>query len=182
MSSNTKDKDYIDYEVLLDKAVRNAILDVMSIVAEKGVPEGHRFFITFNTQHERNILPKYLKVGYHDEMTILIQKKYKNLFVSKDSIDVTLYFNGIPERLHIFVDSITAFCDPDHDFALKFGENSDEDDDDEFYDDYFLEMSEHTNENKNNTYNSKTLPARSNSKKESVSIKNNLIMLDRFRK
>lgn len=176
------DNNTIDYEAILDRAVRNAILDVMAGVAEKGVPEGHKFFITFNTQHERNILPKYLRVGYPDSMTILIQKKYKNLFVSKDSIDVTLYFNGVPERLHIFVDSITAFCDPDNDFALKL-DDSLEDDEEEYYDEYLFDISEHTNENtKTGSYSTKNLPARSNNHKESLSVKNNLIMLDRFRK
>lgn len=173
--------EYINYEAMLEHSLRLCVLDIMSIIAERGVAAGYKFFITFDPQHERNILPKYLKLSYKDEMTIVIQKKYKNLFVSRDSIDVTLYFNGVPERLHIHIDSVLAFFDPQHDFALKFGDDFDEDDE-EFEE--FLDNLGGDNENgkNSNALSVKNLPALNSSKKDALTVRDNLIMLDRFRK
>ena len=57
---------------------------------------------------------------FPDEMTIVLQNKYWDLKVSDHGFEVGLSFNQIPSHLSIPFGAVTAFVDPEVNFALHF--------------------------------------------------------------
>jgi hypothetical protein len=120
----------IDYGSLMHAAMRGLIQQVLTDVADGGLPGDHHFFITFDTMHPDVELADWLSDRYPDEMTIVIQHWYDNLEVSDDGFSITLNFGDSPEPLYIPYDAIKTFVDPSVEFGLRFetAEHSDEPD------------------------------------------------------
>jgi hypothetical protein len=122
----------IDYGNLMHRAMRGLIREVLSEVAEHGLPGGHHFFITLNTRHPGVGMADWLRARYPDEITVVIQNWYENLSVDADGFAITLNFGNSPEPLYIPFDAISTFVDPSVEFGLRFETHvSDEDDDEE---------------------------------------------------
>lgn len=123
----------IDYGNLMHRAMRGLIQDVLTDIAENGLPGAHHFFITFNTRHPDAELADWLHDRYPDEMTIVIQHWFDNLEVDDEGFGITLNFGNAPEPLYIPYDAITTFVDPSVEFGLRFEtqEYDDEDEEDE---------------------------------------------------
>ena len=123
----------IDYGNLMHRAMRGLIQDVLTDIAENGLPGAHHFFITFNTRHPDAELADWLHDRYPEEMTIVIQHWFDNLEVDDEGFGVTLNFGNAPEPLYIPYDAITTFVDPSVEFGLRFEtqEYDDEDEEDE---------------------------------------------------
>ncbi len=119
----------IDYGNLMHRAMRGLIQDVLSDVAEGGLPGQHHFFITFDTMHPDVEIADWLSDRYPDEMTVVLQHWFDNLEVSDEGFSVTLNFGDRPEPLYIPYDSIRTFVDPSVEFGLRF-ETHEEDDED----------------------------------------------------
>lgn len=119
----------IDYGKLMHRAMRTLIEQVLSDVAENGLPGEHHFFITFDTNHPGVALAPWLHDRYPGEMTIVIQHWFDNLDVSSDGFGITLNFGDNPEPLYIPFDAIRTFVDPSVEFGLRF-ETQDDDGDD----------------------------------------------------
>jgi hypothetical protein len=109
----------IDYEYLVDSAMRVLIKDVLTSIEKHGIPGGHYFHITFVTQYDGLLIPKHLIEKYPNEITIALQNQFKNLNVYEDSFGVDLHFNGKETRLVVPFCAITAFADPSTDFTLR---------------------------------------------------------------
>ncbi len=110
----------IDYTKKMEIAMRNLISDILSNVAEKGLPGDHHFFITYDPKYPDTEISDWLLEKYPEEMTIIIQHWFEDLRVFEKYFEITLNFGDSPERLKINFDSIMSFVDPSVEFGLKF--------------------------------------------------------------
>ena len=115
----------IDYTKKMEIAMRNLISDILSNVAEKGLPGDHHFFITYDPKYPDTEISDWLLEKYPEEMTIIIQHWFEDLRVFEKYFEITLNFGDSPERLKINFDSIMSFVDPSVEFGLKFEKNKD---------------------------------------------------------
>ncbi|MDQ2095219.1 SspB family protein [Rhodalgimonas zhirmunskyi] len=118
----------IDYGSLMHRAMRGLIQEVLTDVAERGLPGAHHFFITFDTTHPDAELADWLRDRYPTEMTVVMQHWFDNLDVTDDGFGVTLNFGETPEPLYIPYDAIKTFVDPSVEFGLRFETHEDDDD------------------------------------------------------
>jgi hypothetical protein len=110
----------IDYGNLMHKHLRGLIQDVLGDVAANGLPGGHHFFITFDTQHPDVEIADWLGDRYPGEMTIVIQHWFADLEAGDEGFSVTLNFGDNPEPLYVPYDAIRTFVDPSVEFGLRF--------------------------------------------------------------
>ncbi|KAA2317260.1 hypothetical protein DL237_05525 [Pseudooceanicola sediminis] len=121
----------IDYGNLMHRAMRSLIQEVLTDIADNGLPGAHHFFITFDTTHPEAELADWLKERYPDEMTVVIQHWFDNLEVTDHGFAVTLNFGDAPERMTVPFDAIQTFVDPSVEFGLRFETQGGADEDDE---------------------------------------------------
>jgi len=112
--------DHIRYDVLAQTALRGVVHTVLADVAKKGLPGDHHFKITFNTLAPGVRLSERMRAQYPREMTIVLQHQFWDLVVTEQAFEVGLSFGGIPERVAVPFDSITAFFDPAVQFGFQF--------------------------------------------------------------
>ncbi|WP_346728831.1 SspB family protein [Paroceanicella profunda] len=122
-----------NYGQLMQRALRGLLVEVLTEVAENGLPGDHHFFITFDTAHPGVDISPALMQRYPSEMTIVLQDWFDDLAVAGDRFTVTLNFGDVPERLVIPFDAVRVFVDPSVEFGLRFDhhEGSDDDPDDD---------------------------------------------------
>ncbi len=122
----------MDYQALVEGAMRTVVREALRRVAADGLPGDHHMYVTFRTQAPGVDIASRLVAQYTDEMTIVIQHQFWGLDVSEDAFEITLSFSGRNERLHIPLDAVTGFADPSVNFGLQFKapETDEEDDDD----------------------------------------------------
>lgn len=121
----------IDYGNLMHSAMRGLIQNVLTDVAQNGLPSTHHFFITFDTTHEDVNIADWLHARYPAEMTVVIQHWFENLTVTDEGFSITLNFGNQPEPLYIPFDAVRTFVDPSVEFGLRFETHDSEDDDEE---------------------------------------------------
>ena len=108
----------IEYQKILDKNMLNVFKDILSNIRDNGLSGNNHLYITFLTNHKDVKLPKWIKQKYTNEMTIVIQYEYYNLFVSKYYFSITLSFNDVKTNLKIGYESILSFADPSSNFGI----------------------------------------------------------------
>lgn len=113
-------KNILQYNVMIEAALRAVVRQALSEVSEHGLPGDHHFYITFRTAFPGVELPDYLRARYPAEMTIVLQYQFDDLEVDEHTLGVTLTFNNTPTRLVIPLAAITVFADPSVNFALPF--------------------------------------------------------------
>jgi hypothetical protein len=113
-------KEILQYNLMVESALRAVVRQAVAEVAESGLPGKHHFYITFRTTYPGVELPDYLRARYPAEMTIVLQFQFYDLVVTDTGFSVTLTFNNSPERLVIPFRAITVFADPSVNFALPF--------------------------------------------------------------
>lgn len=121
----------IDYGRMMHRAMRSLIREVLTEVAEGGLPGQHHFFITFDTRAEGVEIADWLRERYPEEMTVVMQHWFDDLVVTEDGFAITLNFGDAPERLTVPYDAIQTFVDPSVEFGLRFESHEDEDEEDE---------------------------------------------------
>ncbi len=111
----------IPYDEIVQEALRAVVGRVLTTVAESGgLPGEHHFYITFKTQGPGVDIPQRLIERFPDEMTIVLQNRYWDLFVDDQRFSVGLSFNQVPSKLVIPYSAITGFHDPAVNFELRF--------------------------------------------------------------
>ena len=111
----------IPYDEIVQDALRSVVRRVLDrIDAEGGLPGSHHFYIAFRTRYAGVEMPKHLLERYPEEMTIVIQHRYWDLFIDDRHFQIGLSFNQVPAKLHIPFDAITGFVDPAVNFSLQF--------------------------------------------------------------
>ena len=109
----------INYPKILKKNMTNVLKDVLHEIENNGIKEGHSLYITFNTNKNNVILPKWLNKKNPKEMTIVIQHEYWNLKVLEDKFEILLSFNDVKVNLIVPFESIISFADPYANFGLR---------------------------------------------------------------
>ncbi|MDR1598206.1 MAG: ClpXP protease specificity-enhancing factor SspB [Holosporales bacterium] len=122
----------IDYDAMLQKALRQVVRDILIRTANYGLEGEHHYYITFATNHPWTELPEYLKEEYPNTMTIVLQYEYWDLEVTADAFAITLSFDDVHERIKVPFLALISFVDPSAKFGLKFGPDSDECDMDKY--------------------------------------------------
>jgi uncharacterized protein len=112
--------DHIRYDILAQAALRGVVRTVLADAAEKGLPGEHHFKITFATAAPGVRLSERMRAQYPQEMTIILQHQFWDLVVRDEAFEVGLSFGGIPERLTVPFDAVTAFLDPAVQFGFQF--------------------------------------------------------------
>ena len=120
MSPAAMSEDLMDYQSLVERAMKSVVRDVLEQIAKDGLPGEHHLYITFQTEHEGVEIADRLVAQYPDEMTIVLQHQFWGLEVSEDAFEITLSFSGKDERLFIPFDSVTGIADPSVNFGLQF--------------------------------------------------------------
>lgn len=117
----------INYDKLIEKALKQVVVEALKVAEEQGLPGENHFYITFKTNHPDTIIPEDLKIQYPESMTIVLQHQYSNLIVSNNYFSVELSFGGRLQTLLVPFDAITYFADPYAKFGLSFSfyENGD---------------------------------------------------------
>lgn len=119
----------LPYDLMVEDALRSVVRRSLEVVASRGLPGNHHFYITFRTEHPGVKLPAYLRERYPSEMTIVLQYQFWGLEVREAEFQVTLSFNDKPERLVIPLEAIKAFADPSVRFGLQFDSLEDDEED-----------------------------------------------------
>jgi len=117
----------IDYGNLMHDAMRGLIRDVLTGVAETGLPGAHHFFISFDTGHPDVEIADWLSDRFPDDMTVVMQHSFDDLKVDEEGFAITLNFGNQPERMYIPFDAIRTFVDPSVEFGLRFETQDSED-------------------------------------------------------
>jgi hypothetical protein len=112
--------DHIRYDILAQAALRGVVRTVLADVARKGLPGEHYFKITFATTAPGVRLSERMRGQYPETMTIVLQHQFWDLVVDDDGFEVGLSFGGIPERVAVPFDTVTAFFDPAVQFGFQF--------------------------------------------------------------
>ena len=112
--------DHIRYDILAQQALRGVVRTVLADVAKNGLPGEHHFKITFATTAPGVRLSERMRSQYPQAMTIILQHQFWDLAVGDDAFEVGLSFGGVPERLAVPFDAITAFYDPAVQFGFQF--------------------------------------------------------------
>ena len=113
-------EDLMDYQALVERAMKGVVRNVLLRVAEDGLPGEHHLYITFLTEHEGVKIADRLIAKYPDEMTIVLQYQFWGLEISENAFEITLSFSGKNERLLIPLDAVVGFADPSVNFGLQF--------------------------------------------------------------
>lgn len=118
--------DQLDYPRLLRNSKRRLVHDIISKVAQDGMPGQHHFYITFRTRDDGVDIDPELVARYPDEMTIVLEHQYWDLGVDEDAFEVTLKFNRIPKYLRIPFAAISQLHDPSQNFMIAIEQFDDE--------------------------------------------------------
>jgi uncharacterized protein len=110
----------IDYEILAQEALRGIVRTVLTRVAKTGLPGEHHFYIAFDTNAAGVTISPRLKERYPQEMTIVLQHRFRDLIVTDKRFEVGLSFDGIAERLVVPFAAIKVFFDPSVPYGLQF--------------------------------------------------------------
>jgi hypothetical protein len=113
-------EDLIRYDILAQDALRGVVRKVLSEVSRTGLPGEHHFKISLHTTAPGVRISSRLLAKYPEEMTIILQHQYRELEVSEQAFEVSLFFGGVPERIFVPFNAITAFADPSVGFHLQF--------------------------------------------------------------
>ena len=111
----------IDYELLVEKALRGVVRSSLEIARDKGgMPGETHFYITFLTDEDGVAMPDRLRESHPEKMTIVLQHQFWDLEVEDDKFSVTLTFGGVPETLVVPFEAVVDFNDPSVGFGLQF--------------------------------------------------------------
>ena len=113
----------IKYQQILDKNMLNVLKDILKNIRDNGLSNNNHLYITFLTNHQKVIIPNWIKQKYGEEMTIVIQYEYYDLKVNKNNFSITLSFNDIKTNLTIDYSCIISFADPSANFGLILQKN-----------------------------------------------------------
>lgn len=113
-------KDPLDYETMVQIALREVVYESLSYTEKNGLPGNHHYYITFAAEYPGIEIPDYLKDQYGDEITIVLQYEFWDLKAGKQGFHVTLCFDDAHEKLYIPYGALLSFVDPSVKFGLQF--------------------------------------------------------------
>ena len=129
MTDNDMLQTGLNYELLVEDALRSVVRSSLSIVQKVGLPGETHFYIGFSTIHRGVEIGDHLRTKHPENMTIVLQHQFADLIVGEDEFSVTLFFGGKPSPMIIPFEAVTSFNDPSIGFGLQFGIVDDDDND-----------------------------------------------------
>ena len=117
---DTEQKSAIDYELLVEDALRTVVRGSLALVEHEGLPGDSHFYISFQTTADGVQMSETLKAANPQEMTIVLQHQFWDLHVSESYFSVTLSFSGVHHNLNVPFSAVTHFNDPSVGFGLQF--------------------------------------------------------------
>ena len=109
-----------DYDDLVEESLKNVVKKVLKITAKSGLVGNSHFFISFNGNDNKVIVPDELKSTDTSEIKIIIQHQFWDLKATDEYFEVTLSFNGQKKNIYVPYKAITSFTDPSVGFGLQF--------------------------------------------------------------
>ena len=131
MTDNEMLQTGLNYELLVEDALRSVVRNSLSIVEKVGLLGETHFYISFSTTHPGVEISDDLRAKHPENMTIVLQHQFGDLSVGIEEFSITLFFAGKPSPMVIPFQSITSFNDPSVGFGLQFGNVDETCDDDE---------------------------------------------------
>ncbi len=113
-------QDPLDYQLLLQEALRGLVRRSLEIVADQGLPGDHYFYIAFRTDAPGVVMPDHLRDSHPDEMTIVLKTQFADLTVTEREFSVGLWFSGVLYYLTVPFDALATFTDPAATFQVSF--------------------------------------------------------------
>lgn len=110
----------LNYESMVENAMRGVVREALQEAAEHGLPGDHHFFISFKTDAPEVEMPSHLRAQHPHDITIVLQHQYWNLLIDEVGFSVDLAFGGKREHLYIPFASLISFVDPSVEFGLQF--------------------------------------------------------------
>lgn len=110
----------IDYNSMIQRAMRAVVKDALRLAAEEGLPGDHHFLIELATGADGVEMPASLRGLYPETMRIVLQHQFWNLEAGDEAFSVDLRFGGRMSRLHVPYAAVTAFVDPAAKLGLSF--------------------------------------------------------------
>ena len=120
MTSDNSFTPQINYELLVETALRDVVRSALKIAEQSGLPDEAHFYITFLTEYPGINIPDRLKESHPEKMTIIIQHQYWDLKIEDDQFGISLSFGGQRENLVIPFMAVIDFNDPSVGFGLQF--------------------------------------------------------------
>ena len=121
MTDNEMLQTGLNYELLVEDALRSVVRTSLGIVEKVGLPGETHFYISFSTTYPGVEISDDLRTKHPENMTIVLQHQFGDLTVSSEEFSITLFFSGKPSPMVIPFQSITSFNDPSVGFGLQFG-------------------------------------------------------------
>ena len=135
MTNDEKSQTGLNYELLVEDALRSVLRSSLRIVENIGLPGETHFYISFITSYDGVEIDESLLAKYPEQMTIVVQHQFADLRVSDDHFSITLFFGGKPSPMIIPFQAVTSFNDPSVGFGLQFGMLDEGDDENGLSDD-----------------------------------------------
>lgn len=120
MTSDNSFTPQINYELLVETALRSVVRSALKIAEQSGLPGEAHFYITFSTEYPGVDIPQRLKESHPEKMTIILQHQYWDLDITDDQFSVSLSFGGQRETLVVPFMAVVDFNDPSVGFGLQF--------------------------------------------------------------
>ena len=83
MTNDDTSQTGLNYELLVEDALRSVVRSSLRIVENIGLPGETHFYISFTTSFDGVEIDESLRVEHPEQMTIVIQHQYANLKVVK---------------------------------------------------------------------------------------------------
>ena len=112
--------DLMRYDRLVDGALRGVMIEALRLAAQRGLPGDHYFYITLRTDHPGVRLGADLKARHPEELTIVLQHRFRNLEVGDAAFEVALSFDNAWQTLVVPFEAVITFADPSVKFGLQF--------------------------------------------------------------
>jgi hypothetical protein len=112
----------LPYDQWTEESLRGVVARALANTVLHGLPGAHHFYITFRTDFPGVTIPARLRQKYPQEMTIVLQHQYDNLYMDEAAgvFGVSLSFGGVLSPLTVPLAAVTAFVDPHVQFGLRF--------------------------------------------------------------
>ena len=122
----------IDYSKLFNEAMYAFVRGALYHASQHGLGDENYFYISFLTSAKNVKISPHLQKKYPKEMTIVLQHQFSDLIVYDEYFEVSLLFDTKMHHLSIPFASITAFADPNAQFALQLDEVNQSDSQNQF--------------------------------------------------
>ena len=114
------DKINIDYDQIVEDALRLVVKKSLELVNQEGLPGSHHFYISFDSTYNGVKVPSELRVGEDNEIKIILQHQFWDLIIDDNKFSVVISFNGKKKNISVPFNSITSFSYPSVGFTLQF--------------------------------------------------------------